>query len=132
MIAFTEILAEPAFGCRRNERQLDQRHHRAVRAEHPVGELEERIRPASEAVVELDTKVEQDAQRGVSGLFRGETLPSGRSFTRRCSTPRRVKYGRPAVSGTNQDQQVRGTGEVKQQADVRRLRAGEAWARSFG
>jgi hypothetical protein len=66
----------PVLGC---ECQLDQRRHRAVRAQHRVGELEERIRPGVEAVVELDTKVEQDAQRGVSGLFRGETLHQ-RSF----------------------------------------------------
>ncbi len=56
------------------ERQLDQRRHRAVRAQHRVGQLEERIRPGVEAVVELNTKVGQDTQRGVSGLFRGETL----------------------------------------------------------
>lgn len=35
---------------------------------------EERFRTGIEAVVELDTKVGQDAQRGVSGLLRGETL----------------------------------------------------------
>jgi hypothetical protein len=56
------------------EGQLDQRGDRAVGAQHRGGELEERIRPGVETVVEPDTKVGQDTRRGISGLFRGETL----------------------------------------------------------
>jgi hypothetical protein len=42
-----------------------------------------------------------------SGCSGARLFTSGRSFTRRCSTPRSVKNGRPAVPGTNQDQRVR-------------------------
>ncbi len=55
------------------QRQLDQR-RTGPSAQHRVRELEERVRTAVKTVVELDTKVGQDAQRGISGLFRGETL----------------------------------------------------------
>lgn len=42
---------------------LDQRHHRAVRAQHRVGELEERVRTGTETQEELDPEPCQHAQR---------------------------------------------------------------------
>jgi hypothetical protein len=51
---------------------------RTVRAEHRVGQVEERVRPLGEAVAELNTKVGQRVQRSFHGTCAGETLHSGR------------------------------------------------------
>ena len=42
--------------------QLDQRPHRPVRAQHRVGQLEQRIRPRAQTVVEAAAKARQHAQ----------------------------------------------------------------------
>ncbi len=53
--------------------QLDQRLDRPVRAQQCVGEFEKRVTALVQAVVELDPKVGQQAQRGTCGRVNGKT-----------------------------------------------------------